>query len=379
MKKILLMLMLIGICFNSYAQIIGSPVLTVGEQSSYFIIPPDLNNRVSWSCRGGIQLTSSSFTTATVKAVSPGVGILDVSIYNSNGSRIWYEMMIIDILPNPKAPKIEGVSTVISGKTYTYKFASVTGFSLTGIWTFDKEYFELVSQTLTEITLKVKDKKGITAISQPVNEIYTGIVMLSSKTITVTDAVFEIKPSKSAVYNDEQISYTIDGCESGDIITWQDGNNMILVSGQGTTTATFKASGILFDAYGYAASTVKAIISHNGKNYSIKNSDVQIKLKPSTGSITYNAINSTIDISSKDLVGSLEFGKDIKGATKFQWGGAFPPQYTDGKTNSVYAVAKKHIIQAKGMSIYVDASNSSETVRIFYNVTVDGKGGFLID
>ncbi len=61
MKKILLMITLLSLFIYSDAQIMGPSNLIVGEESGYFINPPDPQYRVGWSSYGGIQITSRDF------------------------------------------------------------------------------------------------------------------------------------------------------------------------------------------------------------------------------------------------------------------------------------------------------------------------------
>lgn len=184
------------------------------------------------------------------------------------------------------------------------------------------------------------------------------------KYVTVKEPL--IIPGANLIASNQNITYTLKDYYPSATITWQAGNNMVLVSGQGTATATFKAS-----SNGYA--TVKAIITYGGKSYTVENSSVLV-------GINYNALYNTIDLDPKELVGTLTLGSEIKGATSFSWGGLFPPQYYNvNRTASTMSFAYKHILSFGGLYIWVEASNGVDTVKIIYNVTVGGQGGFPRD
>ena len=142
-----------------------------------------------------------------------------------------------------------------------------------------------------------------------------------------------------------------------------------LLSGQGTCEAVYYAAR-------EGTAIAKATVSYKGQSYAVEDSSVRILLDPNPSSISYNAIKNYTDISRYDRVGSLTFGSEIRGATKFQWYGGFPVEYKGSKTSASVTVDKKHIIsKAFGMTIWVTASNDKESVTIYYFVSVDGVGG----
>ncbi len=262
MKKILLMMVLLGVFLNLDAQIIGAPTLIVGDQSSYNAMPSALGNvRYEWRVQGGLALVSASKEYATVKAVSPGSGILSVYYYNVNNQMIDYQVTNIVVNPNPKAPKIAGPDKIRTRSTYSYSIVSGS----VSTWFVDKEYFEIISQNTKKITVKAKDKIGSTGISAYT----TGEAFTSYMAIEIKTQDFKIVNSKSTVCNNELITYTLSGTEAGDVVNWQPISNMTLASGQGTATATFKASG---NGYG----KVKAIVTYDGKSYPVENSSVWV-------------------------------------------------------------------------------------------------------
>lgn len=179
-------------------------------------------------------------------------------------------------------------------------------------------------------------------------------------------------PSSSAVYQGNKITYTLDipsNIRDQVVVNWEGSMLLSLLSGQGTCEAVYYAA-----REGNAIA--KATVSYNGQSYTVEDSSVRIILDPNPSTISYNAIKNYTDISRYDRVGSLTFGSEIRGATKFQWYGGFPVEYKGSKTSAFVTVDKKHIIsKGFGMTIWVTASNDKESVTIYYFVSVDGVGG----
>lgn len=359
MKKILLMIALLSLFIYSDAQIMGPPNLIVGEESGYFINPPDPQYRVGWSSYGGIQITSRDFFSATVKAVSPGVGYLEASVYNSTGGLVGYYSTNIIVNPDPKAPPINGPTSTRVGKTYTYTIELAADFAIMDTWKYDKNYFDLVSLTATSITLKTKDKEGITYISLPLKEVSTHISMSSSKVISVTKPRYQIEASTSSVCSNEQIVYTLKDYESGDVVTWEAGNNLILISGQGTPKAIFKASG-------NGAGTVKATVTYEGKSYTVENSDVWIgaPLKPLiTPVFSKFFAGSSYDVMITNVSPGSKVTWDISGAT-----------ITSQTENSVLIKVANFDLDAS-VFIIATVENKCGTSRSSMSIPVKGLGG----
>ncbi len=76
-----------------------------------------------------------------------------------------------------------------------------------------------------------------------------------------------IKAENLILCTSQTMVYKIEPLAS--VITWQSSTNMTLVSGQGTSNATFRASG---NGYG----TVKAIVTYDNVGYSLENSGVWV-------------------------------------------------------------------------------------------------------
>lgn len=402
MKKILLMLSLIcmymGSMWGQISSISGNSIVYFGETWMYSLY---FNSALAEDTDFIIKIEYGSFedskNTERIERIKKGTLRYDFFIKWGNPETNDAKIIAYksgDLPANMKTLNVKvksttgengavygnlaGPQSVLPGDTITYHYHIVSNdiYESQLSWSYDDNYLKRIPnkptdnfKTITFIVKYCHIQTKVSVRAEYKNQVSTVNTSIMGKIAKI------ISPSGTTMIRMRNYTFALDipsNIRDGVSVAWQGSMNFSLVSGQGTCEAVYIPGQI-------GTGTVKATVTSNGQSYTVEGPSIQIISDPNPSSITYNAINSTIDISSKDLVGSLEFGKDIKGATKFQWGGAFPPQYTDGKTNSVYAVAKKHIIQAKGMSIYVDASNSSETVRIFYNVTVDGKGGFLID
>jgi len=104
------------------------------------------------------------------------------------------------------------------------------------------------------------------------------------RTITVKyRPTLSISTENSATCIDNTVNYYIEGIKSfmtNYTITWEAGQSMELVSGQGTPTATFKATG-----NGHA--TVKATVSYNGERFEIQNSEVWLGAPPKPTLLEY--------------------------------------------------------------------------------------------
>lgn len=231
-------------------------------------------------------------------------------------------------------------------------------------WNNSQEFKYISGQGTSNYKVQVvkNDKKVVNNAIEVTAQTDYG-VFYANKNVSI-EPVFAITTNQTTVYSGDYVSYSINAI-SGAVITWESVNNTTLTSGQGTSTAIFKT----FDK-GYGI--VRAIITYAGISYTVENSSVRID----SGSISYNAIKNYTDISRLDRVGSLTFGSEIRGATKFQWYGGFPVEYKGSKTSPIVTVDKKHIIsKGLGMTIWVTASNDKESVTIYYFVSVDGVGG----
>lgn len=231
-------------------------------------------------------------------------------------------------------------------------------------WNNSQEFKYISGQGTSNYKVQVvkNDKKVVNNAIEVTAQTDYG-VFYANKNVSI-EPVFAITTNQTTVYSGDYVSYSINAI-SGAVITWESVNNTTLISGQGTSTAIFKT----FDK-GYGI--VRAIITYAGISYTVENSSVRID----SGSISYNAIKNYTDISRLDRVGSLTFGSEIRGATKFQWYGGFPVEYKGSKTSPIVTVDKKHIIsKGLGMTIWVTASNDKESVTIYYFVSVDGVGG----
>ena len=82
------------------------------------------------------------------------------------------------------------------------------------------------------------------------------------------DANIQIVSNKIVCKN-ENINYKLEGIPSGSVIQWIAGSSMSIISGQGSSIATFQSQNP-----GY--NTITANVTYAGKNYTFKNSEVWV-------------------------------------------------------------------------------------------------------
>ncbi len=394
MKKILLMIYLSLFALLSFAQ---NTVMITGEsrpkvnQTYNYRITSGFHGvsgtKATWKVTNGKFLNGTTTLSQDVDAMSADViwtnagqsGTLSYSY--TNGSSSYSGTYNVSIDSNDSGGgtggieiKFVGPQSVSPGDTITYHFHINTNLIKEEelSWTYDSNY-------LKRITNKPDDNfKTITFIVK-----YTHVNLntnvkaeYKNKTYTVNTSIIgkpaKMIPSSSQVYQGNKITYTLDipsNIRDQVVVNWQGSMLLSLLSGEGTCEAVYYAA-----REGNAIA--KATVSYKGQSYAVEDSSVRIILDPNPSSISYNAIKNYTDISRFDRVGSLTFGSEIRGATKFQWYGGFPDQYKGSKTSATVTVDKKHIIsKGFGMTIWVTASNNKESVTIYYFVSVDGVGG----
>lgn len=140
-------------------------------------------------------------------------------------------------------------------------------------WNNSQEFKYISGQGTSNYKIQVvkNDKKVVNNAIEVTAQTDYG-VFYANKNVSI-EPVFAITTNQTTVYSGDYVSYSINAI-SGAVITWEAGNNTTLISGQGTSTAIFKASG---NGYG----TVRAIVAYGGKSYTVENSSVWIG-KPQT-------------------------------------------------------------------------------------------------
>ncbi|MBF0760718.1 hypothetical protein IR148_06640 [Dysgonomonas mossii] len=414
MKKILLMIYLSLFTLLSFAQ---NTVMITGEsrpkvnQTYNYRITSGFHGvsgtKATWKVTNGKFLNGTTTLSQDVDAMSADViwtnagqsGTLSYSYTNgsssysyTNGSSSYSGTYNVSIDSNDSGGgtgggcdyKLVGPGSVYSGDTISYNLhVSTNDLYINSYvsWTYDENYLRRIENKPNDdyrtITFIVKySHKDVGLNVQGKFRISSGanayIQCQSKKSSTLKGQPAKMIPSSSAVYQGNKITYTLDipsDMREQVVVNWQGSMLLSLLSGEGTCEAVYYAA-----REGNAIA--KATVSYNGQSYAVEDSSVRIILDPNPSSISYNAIKNYTDISRLDRVGSLTFGSEIRGATKFQWYGGFPVEYKGSKTSASVTVDKKHIIsKGFGMTIWVTASNDKESVTIYYFVSVDGVGG----
>lgn len=286
MKKILLLMCLTLITLSSSAQIMGQTTLNV-EGTSTLTANFHSTNGVSiqWRVYGSSIIISSSFNNmASIKAIAPGVSSVQAVLWSINNTIIETADCQVSVNADPSAPKISGSTVLRVNSIYNFKVAP-PALGEVQKWNIPKDYFDIISQPSSyEITVKTKNIIGSTAIF--LNTTNGQKTMYSYLPVIIKQPSYKIETTSTVICNNDLINYTIKDLQDGDIVTWQAGSNLTLVSGQGTSTATFKGSG-------NGKGVVKATVTYDGIDYPIENSDVWVGVPPVPQSIIGFVANST--------------------------------------------------------------------------------------
>lgn len=304
MKKILLMIALIcgymGSMWGQISSISGNPNVVTGETwmySLYFNSPLDADtNFIIKVEKGSFQYGKE---TEKVERIKKGVRRYDffvtwgdtaaddakVIAYKqgdlpSNIKTLKVKITGIPPKPEPEKPKeiiygLAGPASVFPEDTITYHFHIQSNTIKEGdlSWYYEGDYYTRIPnkpqddfRTITFI-VKYTDKDLPTSV----NVVYKG--MNNFANTTIKGMPFTITSLGEPIVNlgvNNLYKLNVPAKLKGEkTITWLAGNNMTLVSGQGTTNATFKSTG-------YGLGTVKTMVMYEGKSYTIENSVVEI-------------------------------------------------------------------------------------------------------
>lgn len=202
-----------------------------------------------------------------VKWGSAGPG--EIYAEDSNGYKAVYRV-------NVEKPgiSISGPSSTKYNDYAEYSISANPNISIkNATWKNSQEFKYISGQGTSNYKVQVvkNDKKAVNNAIEVTAQTDYG-VFYANKNVSI-EPVFAITTNQTTVYSGDYVSYSINAI-SGAVIAWEAVDNMTLVSGQGTATATFKAS-----SNGYA--TVKATVTYGGKSYTVENSDVWVG-KPQT-------------------------------------------------------------------------------------------------
>lgn len=207
-----------------------------------------------------------------------------------------------------------------------------------------------MSEAFNYARSKDKEKETPQYSSTPIN---LGEI-LSLKDIHYLSSHFKILNLSSILCSNNIGDFQLNIVPKGSTITWSGIQNMTLVSGQGTKTATFKASG-----NGYAK--VKATINYNGENYTAENSYVWVGAPPKPTGIlgipsTGIQTNSIYNLTVKDFA--------HPGVEKFHWNSLA----NDGKPGYSRLVANNYMA-----TLYTGSNNNQ--LAIMLSVRAENKCG----
>lgn len=302
MKKILLMITLIcgymGSMWGQISSISGNPNVVTGETwmySLYFNSPLDADtNFIIKVEKGSFQYGKE---TEKVERIKKGVRRYDffvtwgdtaaddakVIAYKqgdlpSNIKTLKVKITGIPPKPQPEEPKdiLKGPEFTLPGDTITYHYHinGSVGKEEDIFWYYNHDYLRRVSnkpadnfKTITFV-VNYTDKD----LQTRVQAVYNNTTSNSVNT-TIKGMPFTITSLGEPIVNlgvNNLYKLNVPAKLKGEkTITWLAGNNMTLVSGQGTTNATFKSTG-------YGLGTVKTMVMYEGKSYTIENSVVEI-------------------------------------------------------------------------------------------------------
>ena len=250
-------------------------------------------------------LGPSTFQRVFVEWLDPNKpGKVTVELSKASGAELivkhTWNVNVIQYVDPPKPPvigeftgdgkNIIGPSELVSGNIVTYTYGGKYYYDADrSRFSWAEEYFDLIDikhyQDSMSITLKVKENLDIekeSLITYIGIEYYATyfhgdwsrggnarrVKIYSFENLSINNNNDDI------ICNNENMTFNITGfpsenIENRSVILWETVSNSSLTSGQGTKTATFKASG-----NGYAK--VKATVKYNGLTYNLENSDVWV-------------------------------------------------------------------------------------------------------
>ncbi len=302
---------------------------------------------VAWTNSGQVGTLSYSYQNGNTKYA----GFTSVNIKNSDGGV--YEGVHDWKLDN------YGVSEMSPGDSQMFSY-HVPYVNLAVHWKYDPNCFEYVPNNAHDhrsITLKAKGKmeKQNTRIEVEV----LGVVKSVDMAIKPID-LFINNPDKFLCANQTTV-FTLQNIQylsGSSLINWQSTSNMTLVSGQGTSTATYRGSG-----RGYKK--VDATVTYNGVNYLVENSEVWAG-RPGLGGTQF------ISQVTAPLEEPLTYHAE-KGASSYIWtcsGNSFNRSFT---TNGSAINIRFH--QVGIYTIICRAINVCGEFTTTYEVTVGGMTG----
>lgn len=285
MKKLLLSILFLVFCTiptTMYGQFIMGPTyLTIGQEATYYASFYSMSGSIEWSVNGkGLSMISAYGNSLTVKAISPGgVTFINATRYESGVFKERATETII-VEADPNSPEIENedgsaaTTNLIINNTYTFKLALKPGTTFSK-WRVREGYLDIISESESEIVVRAK-KLGSAWISAVVLDINN---KASNQAIylNIIANPYHITTGSDIVCEDENISFNLSVDPSFQVpqdavITWESAKSATLISGQGTTHATYKLKRNLLNNN----ASVKATISYGEQNITVESPKVWV-------------------------------------------------------------------------------------------------------
>lgn len=196
-----------------------------------------------------------------------------------------------------------GVSDVIENQSIYYTIDVPATYVKKIVWSSNNGNIKIETpNTINTKVTGVKEGKSTLTVSVTTtnDKVYT-----VAREITVKGHGMKITPSGNIACVNNTVSFTVTNLLPGATVAWTAGANFTLVSGQNAPTAVFKMASQYSIGYG----TVKTVISHNGINYNLENSDVWL----GTPKMGISGYSSPSDIYSSyfELTGKATLGNNV--------------------------------------------------------------------
>lgn len=227
---------------------------------------------ISLSCKNGIftsnkssTYNSSAISSFSVKIKWGDAGYGEIYVIDSNsGVSITYPVNI-----EKPSISISGPTTVKYNDYAEYKISANPNITISALTWNSSSDFESVSGEnggsykvkLINNTFKTVNNAISVLAKTDYGDLSTALSVKLEPTIVIT-------PNNAIICNNSNITYSLTPI-SGASIIWYAGDNMTLISGQGLDAAIFKG-------YGNGYGTVKAVVTLNGKEYTVENSSVWV-------------------------------------------------------------------------------------------------------
>lgn len=213
-------------------------------------------------------------------------------------------------------------NNVISGDTilFGYKDKLPASYYYIEDWTYDRNLFREIDRKSHMITLVAKQVTGITAtyaevkihVKERLAPFISQDVLNHTWGLKIYGTPYIEKIGNRVACSNQNTEYQIGNLHIPNrvwqSVSWQSGQNMTLISGQGTPNAVFRASG---NGYG----TVKAkVVYDNGQTFEIENSDIWVGPPAPLTSLT-GFEQGTFAPNQRVYIGAMSGG-----ATDYIWG-----------------------------------------------------------